>query len=617
MPDRREERPAVHNPGFRGGPGGPHSMFSKVKPEDPLGTLKRLWGYIKQYRLRFFLIFIIVFVTALLSLINPYLIGRAIDQYIIPKDFKGLFSLIVLMISIHIANSLFIWLQGYLNITTVQKIVLQLRKDLFGKLQSLPLRFFDSSQHGDLMSRLTNDIDTVNMSLNTSITQVFSSIVTLTGTLLVMLRLSPMLTLISMATIPFTLLVTSFISRHTREYFFSNQTILGKLNGLIEENISGLKVVKVFSRERKEIERFGNINRELREVGTKAQIYSGVMGPLMNVLNNLSFALIAGFGGWFTVQNIITVGTIASFITYSRQFTRPINELANQFNMLQSAMASAERVFKVMDESPEPADLPDAVELKDVKGDVEFRNVCFSYKEGVPVLKNVTFHAKPGQTIALVGPTGAGKTTMVNLLTRFYDVDSGSILIDGIDIRRIKRSCLRSLLGIVLQDTYLFSDSVKENIRYGRLSATDEEVKMAARLAHAEHFILRLPHGYDTVLSDGGENLSQGQRQLLAIARAILADPAILILDEATSNIDTRTEKYIQAAMLNLMEGRTSFVIAHRLSTIRNADMILVINDGEIIERGTHRELLEKKGFYYNLYMSQFAAEVEGVTKTG
>jgi len=285
--------------------------------------------------------------------------------------------------------------------------------------------------------------------------------------------------------------------------------------------------------------------------------------------------------------------------------------------MLQSAMASAERVFKVMDESPEPPDVPDAVELKDVKGDVEFRNVCFSYKEGISVLKNVTFHAKPGQTIALVGPTGAGKTTIVNLLTRFYDVDSGSILIDGIDIRRIKRSCLRSLLGIVLQDTYLFSDSVKENIRYGRLSATDEEVKMAARLAHAEHFILRLPHGYDTVLSDGGENLSQGQRQLLAIARAILADPAILILDEATSNIDTRTEKYIQAAMLNLMEGRTSFVIAHRLSTIRNADMILVINDGEIIERGTHRELLEKKGFYYNLYMSQFSKEVEEVTKTG
>lgn len=624
MSDRKEQKTLVQGPGFRRGPmgfgpgpGGPHFIRSEVKIENPIRTLKRLWRYVGQYKFRLVLIFSLIIVTSLLMLINPYLIGRAIDRYIIPKDFRGLYSLIVFMIIIQVANSLLTWLQGYLTINTVQRIVFNLRKDLFDKLQLLPLRFFDSNPHGDIMSRLTNDIDTINMSLGMSITQVFSSIITLTGILIIMLRLSPLLTLISMVTIPLTFLITNFIASRTREYFFSNQTILGTLNGIAEENISGLKVVKIFNREKKEIERFDDVNRKLREVGTKAQIYSGVMGPLMNVLNNLSFALIAGFGGWFTVQNIITVGTIASFITYSRQFTRPINELANQFNMLQSAIASAERVFKVMDELPEPADPPDAVELRDVKGEVEFRDVCFSYKEGVPVLKHVSFHVKPGQTIALVGPTGAGKTTIVNLLTRFYDVDSGSILIDGIDIRKIKRSCLRSLLGIVLQDTYLFSESVKENIRYGRLSATDEEVKMAASLAHADHFILRLPNGYDTVLSDGGENLSQGQRQLLAIARAILADPAILILDEATSNVDTRTEKYIQSAMLNLMEGRTSFVIAHRLSTIRNADMILVINDGEIVERGTHKELLEKKGFYYNLYMSQFATGVEEVTKTG
>lgn len=623
MPDRKEQKPSAFGPGFRRGPGGfgpgprgPHFIGSYAKPENPTETLKRLWNYIKQYKFRFILIFTLVIVTSLLMLVNPYLIGRAIDDYIIPKDFRGLSSLILLMLTIHITNSLLMWLQGYLSINTVQRIVFNLRKDLFSKLQMLPLKFFDSNPHGDIMSRLTNDIDTINMSLGMSITRVFSSIITLVGTLLVMLRLSPLLTLVSIITIPLTFLVTRFIASHTREYFFSNQTILGKLNGIIEENISGLKVVKVFSREKREIEKFDTVNRELREIGTRAQIFSGVMGPLMNVLNNLSFALIAGFGGWFTVQNIITVGTIASFITYSRQFTRPINELANQFNMLQSAIASAERVFKVMDELPEPPDAPDAVELKDVKGEVEFRNVCFSYKEGVPVLKNVSFHVKPGQTVALVGPTGAGKTTIVNLLTRFYDVDSGSILIDGIDIRKIKRSCLRSLLGIVLQDTYLFSESIRENIRYGRLSATDEEVETAARLAHAEHFILRLPNGYDTILSDGGENLSQGQRQLLAIARAILADPAILILDEATSNVDTMTEKYIQSAMLNLMKGRTSFVIAHRLSTIRNADMILVINNGEIIERGTHKELLDKKGFYYNLYMSQFAKEVEEVTTT-
>ncbi|MGC9063453.1 MAG: ABC transporter ATP-binding protein, partial [bacterium] len=409
--------------------------------------------------------------------------------------------------------------------------------------------------------------------------------------------------------IPVMLALTEVISSRTRTYFLNNQTVLGDLDGFIEENISGQKVVKVFCREEKEIERFEEVNRELKRVGTKAQIYAGIIPPLMNVLNNIDFAIVAGFGGWFAVQHIITVGTIASFINYSRQFIRPLNDLANQFNMIQSAIASAERVFEVIDEEPEPVDPPDAIELKDVKGEVEFRNVSFSYEEGVPILKNVSFHAKPGQTIALVGPTGAGKTTIVNLLTRFYDIQNGSILIDGIDIRKIKRSNLRSLLGIVLQDTYLFSASVKENIRYGRLDATDKEIEAAARLANAEQFILRLPNGYDTILSEDGGDLSQGQRQLLAIARAILANPAILILDEATSNVDTRTEKHIQEAMLNLMKGRTSFVIAHRLSTIRKADIILVINDGEIIERGKHEQLLEKKGFYYNLYMSQFNLE--------
>jgi len=452
------------------------------------------------------------------------------------------------------------------------------------------------------------------MSLGTSLTQFFSGIVSIIGTIFIMLRMSHILTLVSMIVVPLTLLITTVVSSRTRESFLANQTILGQLNGIAEENINGLKVVKIFAREEKEIEKFQSVNEELRKAGTRAQIFAGVMGPLMNVVNNLSFAIIAGFGGWFAAKSIVSVGTVASFIIYSRQFTRPINELANLFNMIQSAIASAERVFRVMDEPPEPVDPPDAVELKDVKGEVEFKNVYFSYKEGVPVLKDINFYVKPGETIALVGPTGAGKTTIVNLLTRFYDVDSGCILIDGIDIRKIKRSCLRSLLGIVLQDTYLFSVSIKDNIRYGRLDATDEEVIEAARLANAEHFILRLPKGYDTVLTDGGENLSQGQRQLLAIARAILADPAILILDEATSNVDTKTEKQIQSAMLNLMKGRTSFVIAHRLSTIRNADMILVINNGEIVERGTHEELLKKKGFYYNLYMSQFGIE-EKVTE--
>lgn len=592
----------MHNPG-----GGRHDAVYVVKPRDAKNTLKRLWWYLSEHKIRLFLVLFLVAITSVLTLVGPYLIGKAIDNYIIPRDFNGLFRLLILMAAIYVLMSLFTWLQSRTMINVAQLTIRNMRKDAFDKLQILPVSFFDARPRGDIMSRLTNDIDLINNALSSSLTQIFSSVITLIGTVILMLWLSPLLTGVSMITVPIMLITTNIVTRHTRRYFSEQQRVLGMLNGFAEENISGQKVVKAFVREAKEIERFEVTNQELKNVGIKAQIYSGIMGPLMNVLNNIGFAIVALSGGWLAVKQIITIGTIAAFINYTRQFTRPLNELANQINTIQSAIASAERLFEIMDEPPEPPDPPDAIELKSVKGDVEFRNVSFSYKSDEAVLKNISFHAHPGQTIALVGPTGAGKTSIINLLARFYDPDSGDIFIDGYNIQKITRKSLRSSLGIVLQDTYLFSESVKDNIRYGRLDATDEEVKTAARLANAEQFILNLPQGYDTILSEDGGDLSQGQRQLLAIARAILADPAILILDEATSSVDTRTEQHIQEAMYKLMKGRTSFVIAHRLSTIRKADMILVIDDGEIIERGNHVQLLRQKGFYYNLYMSQFA----------
>ncbi|MEN2984300.1 MAG: ABC transporter ATP-binding protein [Dictyoglomaceae bacterium] len=596
---------------FRGGPGRRVGSFEEIKIKNPWETLKNLWRYLGEYKLMLFFVFILVLFSSILGIIGPYMIGKAIDNYIIPKKYDGFLSFLILLSGVYILGSLVAWLQGYIMLKTTQKIVFSMRKDLFNKLQYLPLKFFDTRPHGDIMSRITNDIDNIGMVLGNSVIQLFSGIFTLIGIIIVMLRISIPMTIVSLLTVPLTIYSTEFIAKKTRDYFYANQTLLGNLNGIIEEDISGIKVIKIFGRENKEIERFDEVNKELTKVGIKAQIFSGLVGPIMNLINNISFAIISGFGGYFAYRNLISVGSIAVFINYSRQFSRPLNELANQYNMIQSAIASAERIFEILKEKEEVEDNKDAVELRDVRGEVEFRNVWFSYEKGNPVLKNINFHIKPGQVVALVGPTGAGKTTIISLLARFYDVDEGSILIDGIEIRKIKRKSLRNILGIVLQDTYLFSVSVKDNIRYGRLSAKDEEIKEAARLAHAEQFILNLPNGYDTILSEDGGDLSQGQKQLLAIARVILANPKILILDEATSNVDTRTEKYIQAAMLNLMKGRTSFIIAHRLSTIKNADLILVINNGEIVERGTHKELLEKKGFYYNLYMSQFSEELE------
>jgi len=596
-----------------GGPGGrigPRFHFEKAEIRDPWGTLRKLFVYLKNFKWGFIFVFALTFISSILGIVGPYLIGRGIDTYIIPKKFDGFLNFLLILGGVYLLSSFIGWLQGYVMLKTTQKLVFVMRRDFFNKIHGLPIKFFDLRPYGDIISRITNDIDNISMVLSNSVIQFFSSITTLIGIIIMMIRISIPMTVVSLVTIPLTIWLTNFISNRTRNYFYANQTLLGKLNGLIEEDISGIKVIKIFNREEKEIKRFENLNEELTQVGVRAQIFSGSIGPLMNLLNNLSFAIITGFGGYFAFKKFISIGDITVFINYSRQFTRPINELANQYNMIQSAIASAERIFEVLEEEEEK-ESTDIVEIKDIRGEVEFKNVWFSYVKGNPVIKNVSFNVKEGEVVALVGPTGAGKTTIASLVARFYDVDEGQILIDGIDIRKIRRKDLRSFLGIVLQDTLLFSTSIKENIRYGRLDATDEEVIEAAKLAHAHDFIINLPQGYDTVLSEDGGGLSQGQRQLIAIARAILANPKILILDEATSNVDTMTEKYIQNAMLNLMKGRTSFVIAHRLSTVRNANMILVVYNGEIIERGTHEQLIIKKGFYYNLYMSQFAEEVE------
>lgn len=600
---------AGHQGGHSGGLGGRNRLsMSSAKVKDHKGTLKRIWSYLKSQRLQLIGVFILVVLSSVFSLAGPLLIGKAIDDYILPGDFSGLLLIITIMGLLYLLNALSSWLQSYTMIGVAQKTVFKMRKDLFKKIQSLPVSFFDRQTHGELMSRLTNDVENVSNTLNTSVVQIFSSLLMVIGTIIMMLWLSPILTLVSVIIIPLILIITKKISKYTRQYFRDQQKALGALNGLVEENISGIKVVKVFTHEEKSIQQFKKSNDQLKQVSIRAQIFAGMVHPLMNVLNNGSFALVVGVGGWLAIKDLITVGIIASFLNYSRQFVRPLNQLANQFNMIQSAIAGAERVFEIMDEKSENDDVMiEQVDVQNINGEVVFEHVSFAYKKETPVLKDISVHVKPGQTIALVGPTGAGKTTIVNLLTRFYDIDEGSILIDGSNINTFSRSSLRSLLGIVLQDTYLFSGTVRENIRYGRLDATDEEVAEAARLANAEQFILRLSQGYDTVLAEDGGNLSQGQRQLLTIARAILANPAILILDEATSSVDTRTELQIQEAMLNLMKGRTSFVIAHRLSTIKDADLILVINDGEIIERGTHEELLSSRGFYHHLYNSQFA----------
>lgn len=590
---------------MRGGkPGGGHNRSMPVqKPKNMKDTLLKLWKYIKAHSLKLILVFIFVIASTLITLYGTKTIGMTIDSYILPGKFDELFNVIIKLFILYLTSSLLTWGQTQLSVNLAQSTVHTIREDLFEKLQYLPLKYFDTTPRGDTMSRITNDVDNISNTLNTSLAQIISSICTVTGILFFMISLSPLLTVVSMVTVPMFLIATKLITKKSRVFFKEQQKILGQLNGHIEESITGQKVVKIFVKEEDITNEMEKVNDKLRDIGVLAQVFSGIIGPVSTFINSLSYGCIAVIGAFFNVP----LGIITSFLLYSRQFARPFNEIANQYNTILSAVAGAERIFEIMEKDPEPIDKENAVELNDIKGKVVFENVSFAYEENHPILKNINLYANPGQTIALVGPTGAGKTTIINLLTRFYDIQSGTISIDGINITDIKRNSLRSSLGIVLQDTYMFSDTIMENIRYGRLDATDEEVIQAAKMANAHEFIRRLTNGYQTEITEDSDTLSQGQKQMLAIARTILANPKILILDEATSNVDTRTEVKIQSAMLNLMKGRTSFVIAHRLSTIRNADLIAVIKDGEIIERGNHHELIEKNGFYHTLYMNQFS----------
>lgn len=576
------------------------------KPRESKKTFLRLISYMAGDKKKLYLIFFLIVVSIATNLAGSYMLRPIINDYIIPGDIPGLIMMLVILGTIYIIGVIAVNIEYRLLNKIGQNTVARLRMDLFRKMETLPIAFFDTHQHGDVMSRYTNDVDKISDVLTDSLADLFSSALTLIGIFILMLYISPILTLVSLVTIPLMFLSAGFIVKKSKKYFQAQQQKMGDVNGYIEEMISGQKVIKVFGHEKKVEADFDTLNQDLRQKSGKAQLYSGMMMPVMQNLSTINFVVISIVGALLAIFRGFDVGGLAAFLQYSRQFSRPIVELASLYNNIQAAIAGAERIFQVIDEESESEDTKDAVTLHNIKGDLVMKDVYFGYKPDKLVLKGVSLHASPGTKIALVGNTGAGKTTILNMLPRFFDIKSGEITIDGIPIQNIKRASLRDALAIVLQDTHLFTGTVCENIRFGRLDATEEEVIEAAKLTAAHSFIKRLPQGYNTLLENDGANLSQGQRQLLNIARAAVSDPAILLLDEATSNIDTRSEILIQKGLDKLMEGRTSLIIAHRLSTIRNADLILVLDHGQIIERGTHEELLEQKGHYYNLYRNQF-----------
>ncbi|WP_099156703.1 ABC transporter ATP-binding protein [Virgibacillus ndiopensis] len=608
--------------GTQGGPGGASMMMGQQKPKDFKGTLRRLITYLKPRRKRLITVFMAAIMSTIFMIVGPKIMGDTITILFegaygklqgIPGaaiDFGKIAQLLLVLGGLYLLSSLFSFIQQYIMSTVAQTTVYDLREDVNKKLEKLPLKYFDGRPNGETLSRVTNDIDMIGTTLQQSLTQLITSIVTIIGIIIMMLWISPILTLISIISIPVSMYVIKPILKRSQKYFADQQRTLGQLNGHIEEMYTGHQVVKAFSHEKKAVAEFDTVNEELYDAGRKAQFISGIIMPMMFFIGNLSYVLISVAGGILVTQRAISIGDIQAFITYSKQFTQPITQTANIANIIQSTVAAAERVFELLDEEEEIKENTQE-SLTRAQGAVTFEQVDFGYGEDL-LIQDMNINVLPGQTVAIVGPTGAGKTTLINLLMRFYELKGGSIKIDGRDIRDISRSNLRKSFGMVLQDTWLFNGTIKDNLAYGKSDASDEEIIAAARTAHADHFIRTLPDGYETVLNEEASNISQGQKQLLTIARAVLADPPIMILDEATSSVDTRTEVFIQKAMNQLMEGRTNFVIAHRLSTIRDADLILVMDQGKVIEQGTHSELLSKKGFYTDLYNSQFSKRAAG-----
>jgi len=610
-----KKRPAGGPP--PGGPGGGNMMMLGEKPKDFKATFRRLLRYLRPRRTALVGVFLAAILSTVFMIAGPKIMGTAITELFegayakfqgVPGatiDFTKIGQILLWLAGLYVISSLFNYLQQYLMSGIAQKTVYDLREDVNHKLERLPLKYYDGRPNGETLSRVTNDIDTIGSTLQQSVTSFITSIVTIVGILIMMLTISPLLTLISLVSLPVSIFAIRPILKRSQKYFADQQRTLGQLNGHVEEMYTGHSVVKAFGHERKAVEQFDAVNEELYEAGRKAQFISGIIMPMMMFIGNISYVLISIVGGILVTQRAISIGDIQAFITYTRQFTQPITQTANIANIVQSTVAAAERVFELLDEEEEIKEVT-THRLTQAEGAVAFEHVDFGYGNDL-LIEDMNIDVAPGQTVAIVGPTGAGKTTMINLLMRFYELNGGTIRIDGIDTREMSREDLRTTFGMVLQDTWLFNGTIRDNLAYGKSGATEEEIIAAAKTAHADHFIRTLPDGYDTVLNEEASNISQGQKQLLTIARAVLADPPIMILDEATSSVDTRTEVFIQQAMRRLMEGRTSFVIAHRLSTIKDADLILVMNQGSVIEQGTHEELLEADGFYADLYNSQFS----------